>query len=120
MATMTYLACSQELPFAHSSAVVHGEVVVQNGMLLVAQGGAAANSSIIYWIHGEFLAPKKGVALAVGDRVHWDSANGRFTNAVADLATGDVENAARVIEASSATDTQCRIFLTTSYSSSHV
>lgn len=74
------IANVRTVKYAHSAAVVVGEVIVGNGMVLVAVNAAAINANNAYVYTGVAEFPK-AASLAINefDRVFYDAANGNIT-----------------------------------------
>ncbi len=70
---------NRTLKLAHTAAVEDGDVIVSNGQVLVAEGDYAADEEGIYTCMGPVEFPKvDATAIAVGDPVYWDAADGEI------------------------------------------
>lgn len=82
MATGTVVAEGNTIEYAHSSAVVKGDILKIGVVIGVAQGDAAANASAAWLIRGRVSMPKASggsTAIAAGTKLYWDNTNARVT-----------------------------------------
>ena len=76
---------NRTLKLAHTAAVVKGEIIISNGLVLVAQAAYAQDVEGIYVFAGPVELPKKAsLAVAVGDAVYFDASPGEIAKTAAD------------------------------------
>jgi predicted RecA/RadA family phage recombinase len=98
---------TRTLPLAHSAAVEAGEIIVDNGTVLVAINKAAANEKNAYVYMGKCIFPKvAGTAANPGDKLYWDAAANNVTKTVSTNT-----RCGMCIEAASAADTTVVLML---------
>ena len=74
---------TRTLPLAHNAAVEGGDIIVNNGNVLVAMNKAAANERNAYAYMGKCIFPKvAGTAMNPGDKLYWDTAANNVTKTV--------------------------------------
>jgi len=74
---------ARTLPLAHTGAVETGDIIVNNGNVLVAVGKAAANAKNAYVYMGKCIFPKvAGTAMSPGDKLYWDDTAKNVTKTV--------------------------------------
>jgi len=94
------------LKLAHTAAVSAGDVIVNNGQVLVAVNDASASADNAYIYRGKIEVPKEAnLAIAVGDVVYWDA-----TNEVANKTNTNTKMGI-CVEASAASDTTVVVML---------
>lgn len=72
------------LKVAHTAAVTAGDVIVNNGQVLVALHTKAINTDNIYAYQGRVEMPKEAnLAINPGDVVYWVAANGNVNKTAA-------------------------------------
>jgi predicted RecA/RadA family phage recombinase len=95
------------LPLAHSAAVEAGDIVINNGNVLVPVNKAAANEKNTYVYMGKCIFPKvPGTAMSPGDKLYWDSAAFNVTKTA-----GTNTRCGMCIEAAQAADTTVVLML---------
>lgn len=71
------------MPLPHASAVEEGDIILNNGNVLVAINKAAVNIPNAYAYQGKCIFPKvAGTAMAPGDKLYWDNTAGNVTKTV--------------------------------------
>ena len=98
---------ARTLPLAHNAAVEIGDIIVDNGNVLVAVGKAAANVKNVYVYMGKCIFPKvAGTAMNPGDKLYWDVAANNVTKTV-----GTNTRCGMCVEAALAGDTSVVLML---------
>jgi predicted RecA/RadA family phage recombinase len=92
---------ARTLALAHTAQVAKGDIIVNNGMILVAVNDAAANAPNVYVWTGKCIFPKAtGTAMAPGDKLYWDNTAFNVTKTV-----GTNTRCGMCVEAALAADT---------------
>lgn len=93
--------------------VVSGQVVKMSHTLGIAVTDIASGAVGAVRVQGVYTVPKVTAAVfAVGEKLLWDVSAGKFDDAAATPATGDVMGAAVAWKAGANLETECQILLT--------
>lgn len=96
-----------------AGAVVSGQVVKMSHTLGIAVTDIAVGAVGAVRVQGVYRVPKvTGAVFAVGEKLLWDVSAGKFDDAAATPATGDVMGAAIAWVAGANSETECIVRLT--------
>jgi len=98
---------TRTLVLSHTAQVAAGDIIVNNGMVLMAVNDALANAANAYVYMGKCIFPKAaGAAMAPGDKLYWDGTANNVTKTV-----GTNTRCGMCVEGAQAADTSVVLML---------